>query len=225
MDGQDHARALGALQTGIVRADRLIERLVWIKSHFVLDIATPLRVDVVTVARRIDLYVVHSLIHQRLNLRLDDWNDIPEESRIARIDFVTDPLLVVDRGKLIGSGQRDFNIPGAMLLHEGQLVLGQAPGLLYLAHDDSRHSRGARRAPRAALPSTKEVVTLVEPLDSFVEVTHKVMATQLPVSKYSEAKVLLALQHSQNVFIFQRPQLLAIHRSPSTKLLQILWTQ
>src|SRR5262245_54135017 len=150
MDGQDHARALCALQTGIVRADRLIERLVWIKSHFVFDIVTPLRVDVVTVARRIDLYIVHAFAYQRLTLRLDDRNDIPEESRVARIDFVADTLFVVDRRKLIGSGQRDFNIARAILLHESQLVLGQAPGPSDVAHYNAWNARRlGRGAPTA----------------------------------------------------------------------------
>src|SRR5262245_5692012 len=194
MDGQDHARALCALQTGIVRADRLIERLVWIKSHFVFDIITPLRIDVVTVARRIDLHIVHAFAYQRLNLRLDDRNDIPKESRVARIDFVADTLFVVDRRKLIGSGQRDFNIARAMLLHEGQLVLGQAPRLLYLGHDDSWHSRDlGRRASGAGLPRAEKVITLVEALNCFVEVAHKVMAAELAIREYFEAKLFLAL--------------------------------
>src|SRR5262245_25124323 len=101
MDGQDHSRALCVLQTGIVRANRLIERLIWIKSHFVFDIVTPLRIDVVTVAWRIDLHIVHAFAYQRLNLRLDDRNDIPEESRVARIDFVADTLFVVDLREII----------------------------------------------------------------------------------------------------------------------------
>src|SRR5262249_17577933 len=141
MAGQDHAPALFAFQTGVVRANSLIERLIWIESHFVLDIVTPLRVDVVTVARRIDLYIVHALAYQRLNLRLDDRNDIPEESRVARIDFVAYTLLVVDGRKLIGGWRCKLDFTRAVVLHEGQLVLGQAPRLLYLAHDDSRHAR------------------------------------------------------------------------------------
>src|SRR5262245_37983463 len=194
MNGQDHARALRALQTGVVHADRLIERLIWIKSHFVFDIATPFRIDVVTVARRIDLHIVHAFAYQRLNLRLDDRDDIPEESRVARIDFVADALLVVDRRKLISSWQGNLDVAGAVLLQEGELVLGETAGLFDSAHYNSWHARDlGRRASGARLPCAQQVITLVEPLDSFVEVAHKVMATKLAIREYFEAKLFLAL--------------------------------
>src|SRR5262245_64764156 len=165
MNGQDHARALRALQTGVVHADRLIERLIWIKSHFVFDIVTPLRIDVVTVAWRIDLYIVHSLIRQRLNLPLDDRNDIPEESRVARIDFVADTLFVVDRRKLISGRQCNLDVAGAVLRQEGELVLGQTAGLLDFAHDNSRHARDlGRRASGARMPRAEQVITVAESL-------------------------------------------------------------
>src|SRR5262249_18439675 len=155
------ARAFGALQTGIIRANSFIERLIGVESHFAFHIVAPFWIDVVTVARRIDLYIVHSLTRQRLNLPLDDRNDIPEKSRVARIDFVADTLFVVDRRKLIGSGQRDLNIARAILLHEGELVLGQTAGLLDFAHYNSRHARDlGRRASGARLPRAQQVVTL-----------------------------------------------------------------
>src|SRR5262245_38578961 len=194
MDSQNHTRTLRALQTGIVGSNSLIERLIWIKSHFVFDIATPFRIDVVTVARRIDLYIVHSLIHQRLNLRLDDRNDIPEKSRVARINFVADALLVVDRRKLIGRRQGNLDVAGAVLLQEGKLMLGQTAGLLDFAHYDSRHARDlGRRASGARLPRAQQVITLVEAVNRFVEVAHKVMAAEFAVSEYFEAKLFLAL--------------------------------
>jgi hypothetical protein len=81
--------------------------------------------------------------------------------------------------------------------------------LLDFAHYNSRNARDlARRAGSAGLPRAEEVIALVEPLDGFVEIAHKVMAAQFAVSEYLEAKILLLLQHLQYVLVFQCAQLL-----------------
>src|SRR5262245_36749810 len=185
MNGEDHTRALGALQTGIVGSNGFVKRLVGVSSNLIFDVAAPLWIDVVAVARRVDLDVMHSFIHERLNLCFNNGHDVPEESRVARINLVADTLLVVDRRKLIGGWQGNLYVTGAVLLQEGELVLGQTAGLFDFAHYNSRHARDlGRRASGARLPRAQQVITLVETLNCFVEVAHKVMAAEFAVSEY-----------------------------------------
>src|SRR5262249_32980246 len=110
MNGEDHTRALGALQTGIVGSNGFVKRLVGVSSNLIFDVAAPLWIDVVAVARRVDLDVMHSFIHERLNLCFNNGHDVPEESRVARINLVADTLLVVDRRKLIGGWQGNLYV-------------------------------------------------------------------------------------------------------------------
>ena len=68
-----------SLQAGVVGADRLVERLLGVESHLLLDMLSPLGVDVVAVARRVELNVFHAVGDERLDLGLDDRHDVPEK--------------------------------------------------------------------------------------------------------------------------------------------------
>ena len=120
------------------------------------------------------------------------------------INFVADTFLVIDRGKLIGGGQRDFDVAGAVLLDESEFMLGQTPGLFDLADNRAGHHRGARRRAGAGLPSTGNRHAFVYSFHRVVEITHEVAAAQLAVGKDLEAELLLPFDYSQDVFVFER---------------------
>ena len=123
MDSQNHSRPLGAFQTGIIGTNRFVERLLGIETHFIFYVAAPLGIDVVAIPRRIDLDVLRALIHQGLNLGLDDRHNVFEKVGVGRIDFVADAFLVVDRRELIGGGQSHFHVAGTVLLRKGKFML------------------------------------------------------------------------------------------------------
>ena len=104
VDGEDHACALGTLQTRVVDTNRLVQRLVGVQPHLVFDVVPPLRIYVVAVAGRVDLHVMYPFAHQRLNFRLDDGNDVPQQIRMGGIDLIRDAFFVMDGRKLVGGG-------------------------------------------------------------------------------------------------------------------------
>jgi hypothetical protein len=76
-----------------------------------------------------------------------------------------------------------------MLLHEGDLVLGQASGLLDFAHYNSRNARDlGRGAGGAGLPRTKQIITIVDPSTASLKSLMKLEAAQLAIGEYFEAR-------------------------------------
>src|SRR3989304_5535755 len=83
MDRESNARALRPFETSVVGADRVVECGVGVKSHFSLNIVSPFGIDVVAIARRVDLHVLRPFAHQRLDLRFEDWPVDPAQPAVS----------------------------------------------------------------------------------------------------------------------------------------------
>src|SRR5262245_28036273 len=208
MNRQNYSRPFRAFQAGVVGADRFIESLIGIDAHLIFYVAAPLRVDVIAIARRIDLHVLCAFAHQRADLGFHDRHDILKKFGIGRIDFVADAFLKVNRRKLISRGQCDFYVTRAVLLDEGKFVRGQTPLLFDFAYDRAGHHRRTGRWAATGLPGARNGNAFIDSFHGLVEVTHEVVAAQLAVSENPETKVLLPFDYSQNMFVFEGPQLL-----------------
>ena len=88
-------------------------------------------------------------------------------------------------------------------------MVGQAPGLFDLADNRAGHHRRTRRCAGCPLPTARHRHPFVDSFHRFVEVAHEVAAAQLAVGKDLETELLLLLDHSQDVLVFERAQFCA----------------
>src|SRR6185295_13396616 len=159
-----------------------------------LDVAPPFRIDVVAVARRVDLDVLDAFVHERGDLRLHDRDDVPQEFGVGWIRALADTLLVRDRGKLIRGRQRHLDVAGRVPFEEIDFVLRETLGLPDPGDDGASgraDAAGGGDTGRGPLPRPIQFVLGTEPLDRLVEVAHESRAPQLAVGEDLEANILL----------------------------------
>ena len=202
------AALAGPFNAGVVHANRFVQCLLGIDAHFLLNVAAPFGIEVVTVARSVDLDVTHAFARQSLHLRSENGRDVPQEFRIGRIRRGAEFLFVHDGGELVRRRQSNFDVAGGVFFQEIRFVRCETPLLSDLAYDDSREPVVQARNGRLALelPIPGDGFGIVKTVYRFVEVAHEAEAAELAIGEDAQADVLLALDHALDMAIFQRTQ-------------------
>lgn len=208
VNGKRNPGALQPFQTRVVRLDRLIERLIRVHPHFFFDVVPPLGIDVVAVARGIDLDVLDAVVNQRRDLSFHDRHDVPKKIRAGGVSLLAHPFLVNDRRELIGGRQSHLDIARTMHLQEIHFVFCKPFRLPDFFYYDSREgTQGHFSSAGVGFPRACDVGLVVEALHGIVEAAHESTPAEFAIGEYAEAGFLLSRQRPQDVPIFQGGQL------------------
>src|SRR5690242_18693179 len=214
VDSQHHAWFSRRLKASIVRLDRFVESVFRVHLHFGLDPSAPLRVQVVAVARSIDLDVLYAIRRERGDVLLDDLDDVPQQSGVVLVNFVRNTPLERDRRKLGGAWQQHLDVTRAVFSQERKFVRRHRTQGAKFRIDDSGHMADMRLS---LLPlgspdfrTSRDFRADVETLDSVGEIAHEIPPPQLAVGEDLETKLLLLCEHSEDVLVLNSFQSRAI---------------
>jgi hypothetical protein len=113
----------GSVENDLVQ--HLVEGLVRVHAHLVLNVLAPLRVDVVAVAGGVKLNVFGAFVGECFAFGLDDGHAVPEKLGEVLVVGVCEALLEQDGRELICARQGHLDVARAVFLHEVHLVLGE----------------------------------------------------------------------------------------------------
>jgi hypothetical protein len=204
MDCESDAGVAGGREAGIVGVERGGQHLRGIDAQFLLHPRSPLWIEIVAVARRIDLQIGDAAGGERADVFGHDGGDGAEQFVGIVVDRVGDAVFERDGGKLRGAGQGDFDGSGSVFSEEGKLPSGKGLPLLQRRGDDAIDAAdrcGRVRFLVIVLPLTLHGVAEIEAFHGVGEIAHEVGATQFTIAKDVEPNLLLTLKNPQNVAV------------------------
>ena len=206
MDGERDAGRSGGGEAGIVAVERGGKHLRGIDAQFLLHPRDPLGIEVVAVARRIDLQVGDATGGESADVLSHDGGDGLEHGIGIFVDRVGDAVFERDRRKLRCAGQGDFDGPRRVLFEERKLASGKGLALLQSrgnnALDAAHGCSGGLLLFVIVLPFALHGVAKVESFDGVSEVAHEIGAPQLAVSEDVKPNFFLALEDTQDLLVF-----------------------